>query len=49
MVAKVKKGKASKSRRSPQFAKAMDACDLKIKKADATPDEDLPVAKGGVA
>lgn len=27
----------------------LDACDLKLTAADATPDEDLPVAEGGVA
>src|SRR5688572_28915776 len=27
----------------------LDGCDLKIEKTDATPDEDLPAAEGGVA
>jgi len=49
MAAKVKREKTRKSHRSSRSAKAMDACDLDIKKSDATPDEDLPVAKGGVA
>jgi hypothetical protein len=49
MASKEKKLKASKSRRSSRSAKFSDGCDLKIKKGDATPDEDLPAAKGGVA
>jgi hypothetical protein len=28
---------------------ALDACDLKLTEAEATPDEDLPAAEGGVA
>lgn len=27
----------------------LDACDLKLTEAEATPDEDLPAAEGGVA
>lgn len=27
----------------------LDGCDVEISEADATPDEDLPVAEGGVA
>jgi len=27
----------------------LDACDFKLLEAEATPDEDLPVAEGGVA
>ena len=27
----------------------LDGCDVKIEDADATPDEDLPAAEGGVA
>lgn len=27
----------------------LDGCDLKLEQAEATPDEDLPAAEGGVA
>ena len=49
MASKEKKRKDRKLRRSSRSAKFSDGCDLKIKKGDATPDEDLPAARGGVA
>jgi hypothetical protein len=30
-------------------AEEVDACDFKLLEAEATPDEDLPAAEGGVA
>lgn len=35
--------------RTPEHEHVLDACDLKLSAAEATPDEDLPVAEGGVA
>lgn len=39
----------SREMRAAKHAHVLDACDLKLSEADATPDEDLPVAEGGVA
>jgi hypothetical protein len=53
------KRKASKPKarntRAPRHVRAaehehmLDACDLKLEVSEATPDEDLPAAEGGVA
>lgn len=49
------KPKTRSTRPSPRHVQAakhahvLDACDLKLTEADATPDEDLPAAEGGVA
>lgn len=33
----------------PDAGRDLDGCDLKLEQAEATPDEDLPAAEGGVA
>ena len=49
MASNTKRRRDRKSRRSSKNTRLADGCDLKIRKSEATPDEDLPAAKGGVA
>ncbi len=40
---------ASRHVKTAKHVHVLDACDLKLTAAEATPDEDLPAAEGGVA
>ena len=44
-----KRAKVKKAGSSSRVGKALDACDFDLKQAEATPDENLPAAEGGVA
>ena len=46
---KAKRVDRAKRRQTSKTDEHLDGCDVKIEDADATPDEDLPAAEGGVA
>jgi hypothetical protein len=46
---KKKKAYRTRGQRSLPREEALDGCDVHIGERDATPDEDLPAADGGVA
>ena len=46
---KTKRVGQAKRRQTSKKDEHVDGCDVDIEEADATPDEDLPAAEGGVA